>query len=33
MRPYCLVAEFDRAWGDKVTRSRDIVEVRQSIGA
>lgn len=28
-----LVAEFDRAWGDKVTRSRDIVEFRQSIGA
>jgi hypothetical protein len=28
-----LVAEFDRAWGDKVTRSRDIVEVVQTIGA
>ena len=28
-----LVAEFDRAWGDKVTRSRDIVEVIQAIGA
>ncbi len=27
-----LVAEFDRAWGDKVTRSRDIVEVAQRIG-
>ena len=27
-----LVAEFDRAWGDKVTRSRDIVEVIQTIG-
>src|SRR5512146_3015095 len=26
-----LVAEFDRAWGDKVTRSRDIVEVNQAI--
>ena len=26
-----LVAEFDRAWGDKVTRSRDIVEAQQSI--
>jgi hypothetical protein len=24
-----LVAEFDRAWGDKVVRSRDIVEVVQ----
>lgn len=28
-----LVAEFDRAWGDKVTRSRDVVEVVQTIGA
>ena len=27
-----LVAEFDRAWGGKVTRSRDFVEVIQSIG-
>jgi hypothetical protein len=27
-----LVAEFDRAWGDKVTRSRDVVEVVQAIG-
>lgn len=27
-----LVAEFDRAWGDKVTRSRDIVDVIQTIG-
>jgi hypothetical protein len=27
-----LVAEFDRAWGDKVTRSRDVVEVVQTIG-
>ena len=26
-----LVAEFDRVWGDKVTRSRDIVEAQQSI--
>jgi hypothetical protein len=26
-----LVAEFDRAWGDKVTRSRDIVEAVQTI--
>ena len=28
-----LVAEFDRVWGDKVTRSRDIVEAVQTIGA
>ena len=28
-----LVAEFDRAWGDKVVRSRDIVPVAQNIGA
>jgi len=28
-----LVAEFDRAWGDKVTRSRDVVEVMQTLGA
>lgn len=27
-----LVAEFDRAWGDKVTRRRDVVEVVQTIG-
>jgi len=27
-----LVAEFDRAWGDKVKRSRDIVELMQRIG-
>ena len=27
-----LVAEFDRAWGDKVTRSRDVVDVIQTIG-
>jgi hypothetical protein len=26
-----LVAEFDRAWGDKVSRSRDFVEVIQSV--
>ena len=26
-----LVAEFDRAWGDKVVRSRDIVQVAQRI--
>ncbi len=28
-----LVAEFDRAWGDKVTRSRDFAEVVQAIAA
>jgi hypothetical protein len=28
-----LVAEFDRVWGDKVTRNRDFVEVIQTIGA
>jgi len=28
-----LVAEFDRAWGDKVKRSRDIVEAIQTVGA
>ena len=27
-----LVAEFDRAWGDKVVRSRDVVQVVQRIG-
>jgi len=27
-----LVAEFDRLWGSKVTRSRDIVEVIQTVG-
>ncbi len=27
-----LVAQFDRAWGDKVTRSRDIVQAIQAIG-
>ena len=27
-----LVAEFDRVWGDRITRSRDIVEVVQTIG-
>ena len=25
-----LIAEFDRAWGDKVARTRDIVDVAQS---
>ena len=28
-----LVVEFDRKWGDKVTRSRDVVKVIQKIGA
>lgn len=28
-----LVAEFDRVWGDKVARSRDFVEVIQTIGS
>jgi len=28
-----LVAEFDRRWGSKVTRSRDFVEVVQAVGA
>lgn len=28
-----LAAEFDRVWGDKVPRSRDIIEVVQAIGA
>ena len=27
-----LIAEFDRVWGDKVTRSRDSVEVIQTLG-
>lgn len=26
-----LVAEFDRVWGSKVTRSRDLVEIVQAI--
>jgi hypothetical protein len=26
-----LVAEFDRQWGDKVVRSRDVVEIAQTI--
>ncbi|MDH3318454.1 MAG: hypothetical protein OEO84_02035 [Betaproteobacteria bacterium] len=26
-----LIAEFDRAWGDKVTRSREIVDCIQTI--
>jgi hypothetical protein len=28
-----LVAEFDRAWGNKVTRTRDFVEVVQAADA
>ena len=28
-----LVAEFDRAWGDRVTRTRDVVEISQMLGA
>ena len=28
-----LVSEFDRAWGDRVTRSRDVMDVVQLIGA
>ena len=28
-----LVAEFDRAWGNKVMRTRDFVEVIQTVGA
>ena len=28
-----LVAEFDRVWGNKVTHSRDFVEVIQALGA
>ena len=28
-----LEAEFDRVWGNKVTRNRDFVEVTQTVGA
>jgi len=28
-----LIAEFDRVWGDKVTRTRDVVEVAQVLEA
>ncbi len=28
-----LAAGFDRAWGDKVVRSRDVVQVAQRIGS
>jgi hypothetical protein len=27
-----LVVEFDRVWGDQITRSRDFVEVIQNVG-
>jgi hypothetical protein len=27
-----LVAEFDRAWGSKVARSRDFVDIVQTLG-
>jgi hypothetical protein len=27
-----LVVEFDRVWGDRVARSRDVVEVTQTLG-
>lgn len=27
-----MVVEFDRAWGEKVARSRDIVDIIQTIG-
>jgi len=27
-----LIQEFDRAWGDRVTRSRDVVEQAQGVG-
>jgi hypothetical protein len=27
-----MVIEFDRKWGNKVTRSRDIVDAVQTIG-
>ena len=28
-----LIAEFDRVWGNKVVRTRDVVEVVQTLGA
>lgn len=28
-----LIAEFDRCWGDKVSRSRDMVEIVQTLNA
>ena len=28
-----LVAEFDRVWGKKVVRTRDVVEVIQTLGS
>lgn len=27
-----LVVDFDRAWGDRVTRSREILDLAQTIG-
>jgi hypothetical protein len=27
-----LIADFDRMWGEKITRSREIVDVVQTIG-
>ena len=27
-----MVAEFDRMWGDRITRSRDIVDAVQTVG-
>ena len=27
-----MVAEFNRVWGDRVTRGRDVVEIIQAIG-
>lgn len=27
-----LVVEFDRVWGDKITRSREVVELAQTLG-
>ena len=27
-----LVQKFDEAWGDRVSRTRDVVEVKQNIG-
>ena len=28
-----MIAEFDRLWDGKVTRTRDIVEIKQTLGA
>ena len=27
-----MVVEFDRAWGEKITRSRDILDIIQTVG-